>query len=416
MPMNGSTSGDEPPRPEAMHPTGSPAPEHLDLDAVDAVDVPARLEATVGVQRGQFRLQADVQVAPGQVLAVLGPNGAGKSTLLRALAGLLPLSTGRIEIGGDVWDDPATGVFVPAVGRTCGLVFQDYRLFPHLSVRDNVAFPIRARGAGRRRSRQEAAPWVERLGVTELAGRRPAQLSGGQAQRVALARALAGRPRLLLLDEPLAALDARTRLEVRSDLRRHLSGFPGPSLVVTHDPLEALVLADRVLVLEAGRVVQEGPPTAVARRPATEYVARLVGLNLYAGSIADRATHRIDLDDGGTLYAAATGPEQGEALILPFAGTRMLVAVAPTAITLHTHEPDAGSARNRWTGRIAGLELLTDRVRVAVDGYPSASVDVTPAAVADLHLHPGQQVWLTAKATEVTAYPDPGGALPPSLR
>jgi molybdate transport system ATP-binding protein len=395
--MNGSTSGDEP-------------PERLDLDAVGAEALPARLEATVGVQRGDFRLQAGVQAAPGLVLAVLGPNGSGKSTLLRALAGLLALSTGRIEIGGDVWDDPATGVFVPAVERECGLVFQDYRLFPHLSVRDNIAFPIRARGAGRRRAREDAEPWLERLGVSEFAARKPAQLSGGQAQRVALARALAGRPRLLLLDEPLAALDARTRLEVRTDLRRHLSGFGGPSLVVTHDPLEALVLADRVIVLEGGRVVQEGPPTAVARRPATEYVARLVGLNLYAGSIGDRASHRIDLDDGGTLYAAGAGPDDGEAVILPFAGTRMLVAVAPTAITLYTREPDASSARNRWTGRIAGLELLTDRVRVAVDGYPSASVDVTPAAVADLDLRPGQRVWLTAKATEVTAYPDPGGA------
>jgi molybdate transport system ATP-binding protein len=408
--MSGSTSGDEPPRPGPAAPSGSPTPEHLDLDAIETGAAPARLEATVGVQRGVFRLQADVRVAPGQVLAVLGPNGAGKSTLLRALAGLLALSTGRIEIGSDVWDDPATGVFVPAVERECGLVFQDYRLFPHLSVRDNVAFPIRSRGAGRRRARQHAQPWLDRLGIADLAARKPAHLSGGQAQRVALARALATRPRLLLLDEPLAALDARTRLEVRTDLRRHLSGFGGPSLVVTHDPLEALVLADRVVVLEGGRVVQEGPPTAVARRPATEYVARLVGLNLYAGSIADRATHRIDLDNGGTLYAAGAGPEDGEAVILPFAGTRMLVAVAPTAITLHTREPDPSSARNRWSGRIAGLELLTDRVRVAVDGYPSASVDVTPAAVADLELRPGLGVWLTAKATEVTAYPDPGGA------
>jgi len=369
---------------------------------------PAQLDARVAVQRGEFRLEADLHVGPGQVLVVLGPNGAGKSTLLRTLAGLLALTDGRIEAGTDVWDDPAGGIFVPAGERDCGLVFQDYRLFPHLSVRDNVAFPIRARGARRREARHDAQPWLDRLGLDELAGRKPAQLSGGQAQRVALARALASKPRLLLLDEPLAALDAKTRLEVRTDLRRHLTTFDGPSLVVTHDALEALVLADRVLVLEGGRVVQEGPPATVARRPATEYVARLVGLNLYTGSLGDRTTHRIDLDSGGTLYAAGHDPADG-AVILPLAGARMLVAVTPTAISLFPQEPDHGSPRNSWSGEITGLELLTDRVRVAVEGYPSAMVDVTPAAVADLDLHPGQQVWLTAKATEVTAYPDPGG-------
>jgi molybdate transport system ATP-binding protein len=367
-----------------------------------------RLHGDLVVDRGVFRLDVTIEVEPGQILAVLGPNGSGKTTLLRTLAGLVALSDGRVASGDQVWDEPAAGVFVPAVDREAGLVFQDYRLFPHLSVLDNVAFAPRARGAGRREARLEATAVLSQLGLSELADRRPGRLSGGQAQRVALARAIASRPRLLLLDEPLSALDARTRLEIRAELRRHLATFPGPTVLVTHDPLEAMVLADRVLVLEGGRAVQSGAPSAVARRPATEYVARLVGLNLYTGAITDRATRRIDLDSGGTLYASGVDSTEDQARVLPFDGTRMLVALSPNAITLHTHQPEHSSARNVWAGQIAGMELLTDRIRIAVDGHPDALVDVTPAAVAELELTAGQRVWLTAKATEVIAYPDPG--------
>jgi len=376
---------------------------------------PQGLAAHVVVRRGGFALDAGVTVEAGEVLAVLGPNGAGKTTMLRALAGLEALSAGRVELGGDVWDDPADGRFVPTVDRAVGVVFQDYRLFPHLSVVDNVAFGPRARGGRRGAARREALAWLDRVGLADVAGRAPGELSGGQAQRVALARALAARPRLLLLDEPLAALDARTRLDVRSELRTHLTAFGGPSLIVTHDPLEALVLADRILVLEAGRVVQDGPPGLVARRPATEYVARLMHLNFFTGVLTDRDTRRVDLDSGGALHAAAHDlpgaeptPPEGEVDVLP--GARMLVVVAPSAIALHPREPDAGSPRNVWPGTVTGIELLTDRVRVAVEGRPSALVDVTPAAVADLDLATGRQVWLSAKATEVVAYPDPGRA------
>jgi len=348
-------------------------------------------------------LDARFSVEPGEVLAVLGPNGAGKTTLLRVLAGLLAVTEGTVTVADQVWDDSATGTFVPATDRALGLVFQDYRLFPHLSVLDNVAFSARARGARRSAARRSAAGTVDRFGLTDLAGRRPAELSGGQAQRVAVARALAARPRLLLLDEPLAALDARTRLELRTELRRRLSGFAGPSIVVTHDPLEALVLADRILVLEHGRIVQVGTPAEVARRPATEYVARLMGLNLYAGRLTDPSSGRVELDRGGTLFAVVPADLPGPV----GAGDAGLVALAPAAVALHPGEPGPGSPRNVWPGVVSGVELLTDRVRVAVAGRPDALVDVTPAALAELGLTAGQPIWLSAKATEAIAYPLP---------
>jgi molybdate transport system ATP-binding protein len=362
------------------------------------------------IERGDFRLALEFSVAAGEVLGVLGPNGAGKTTLLRTLAGLGALTRGRIELAGAVLDDPGRQLFTPPERRPVGLVFQNYRLFPHLTVRDNVAFAARARGAGRRPARSRAEDWLRRLGLAEFAGRKPAELSGGQAQRVALARALAADPGLLLLDEPLAALDARTRLEVRAELRRHLNAFGGPSLVVTHDPLEAMVLTDRLLVIEDGRMVQQGTPAEVARRPASQYVARLVGLNLYRGVLG--ADGAVVLDGGGVLHArgdgsggAAGGAAAGAGG--PVASGRVLVALRPSAISLHTERPQHGSPRNVWPGTVTGVELLTDRVRVQVSGSPPALVDVTPDAVAELDLAAGSPVWLSAKATEIDCYPDP---------
>jgi molybdate transport system ATP-binding protein len=386
----------------------------MTADAMPGGAAAGGLESRIVLRRGGFELDAAVDVGDGEVLAVLGPNGSGKTSVLYALAGLVPLADGRIAVTGQIWDCPGEGRFVAPADRAVGLVFQDYRLFPHLSVLDNVAFAGQMRGEGRRAARRDAELWLDRVGLSTLARHRPAELSGGQAQRAALARALAARPQMLLLDEPLAALDASTRLEVRSELREHLADFAGPCIVVTHDPLDALVLADRILVLEHGRVTQEGTPGAVARHPTTEYVATLMGLNLYRGTLTDRSRHQVDLDDGGTLQAAflTTPGGEGTAPVVPLRNGRVLVAVAPTAIAVHTERPGDGSPRNVWSGTVTGLELLTDRIRVAVDGYPPALVDITPAALAALGLSPGSQVWLSAKATEVTAYPDPRHANP----
>src|SRR5664280_972772 len=357
------------------------------------------------VQSGSFTLAADLVAAPGEVLAVLGPNGAGKSTLLRALSGLAELSSGSIRLGGLTLDDAATDTFVPAARRPVGLVFQNYRLFPHLDVRDNVAYAPRVQGAGRRRARAAADTWLERLDLTALATRRPHQISGGQAQRVALARALAADPRFLLLDEPLSALDAKTRLDVRAQLRSHLDEFAGPVVIITHDPLEAMIMADRLVVIENGRVVQQGSPAEVARQPATQYVARLVGLNLYTGTL-EVATAVVSLDVGGTFTVTWGDDDPGASARTGQSTRPVLVVLRPSAITILTARPTQASPRNVWQGTVAALELLADRVRVQVDATPPALVDISAAAVADLALRPGTAVWLSAKATETEAYPD----------
>jgi len=331
-----------------------------------------------------------LDVAGGEFVALLGPSGCGKSTMLNCLAGLVPLTGGRVELAGEVLDDPGAGRFVPTERRSVGMVFQDYLLFPHLSLVDNVAFGLRARGVARRAAHAHAAGWLERVGLTDLARVKPGQISGGQAQRVALARALATDPAVLLLDEPLAALDASTRLEIRSDLRRHLADYPGCTLLVTHDPLDAMVLADHLVVVEDGRAVQQGTPADVARAPRTEYVARLVGLNLYRGTAEGT---RVALADGGTIH-----------LVEPFAGD-VFVAFPPSAVTLHRERPTGSSSRNTWSGRIVGLEQHATTVRVEISGRPSALADVTAAAVAELDLTPGREVWAAVKATETHAYP-----------
>ncbi|RZU19954.1 molybdate transport system ATP-binding protein [Kribbella rubisoli] len=350
------------------------------------------LYADLQVTRGSFALSVDLTVEPGEVVALLGPNGAGKTTALRAIAGLLALDGGRIALDTSVWDEPPR-IFRTPDRRPIGVVFQDYLLFNHLSCLENVAFGLRARGVEKQTARAEAARWLETVGLSEYARTRPRALSGGQAQRVALARALATDPELLLLDEPLAALDASTTLHVRAELGQHLRRFEGRTLLVTHDPLDAMVLADRLVIIENGQVVQEGKPTEVAHRPRTNYVAQLVGLNLYRGTAAGTT---VTLADNATITLAepATGPVH--------------VAFPPTAVSLYTTAP-SGSPRNTWPAVVTGIEQHAHTVRVRLNASPTGPADlladITPAAVADLHLTPGQTLQTTLKATEVHTYP-----------
>ena len=347
------------------------------------------VSAALRLERPRFSLDLPMRLSPGSVVTLLGPNGAGKSTALRCLAGLERLTGGHLHLDGRRLDEPDRNLFVPPAQRSVGVVFQDYLLFPHLSALENVAFGLRSEKLPRRLARSQAAHWLRLLGVDELATVKPGAMSGGQAQRVALARALARSPRLLLLDEPTAALDVGTKMQVRSDLGRHLAAFPGCTVLVTHDPLDAMVLSDWLVVLEDGRVVQQGTPREVARAPRTDYVARLMGLNLYRG-----VAHRflVELDGGGTL--STSSPQEGP----------VFLAFRPSAVALHREQP-AGSARNSWPGRVTGLEQHADIVRVQVEGAPSVLSDVTTAAVADLDLTPGAPVWAAVKATEIHTYP-----------
>lgn len=347
------------------------------------------LAATVVVELPGFRLDVALHVAPGEVVALLGPNGAGKSTALRALAGLRPLDGGSIRLDGELLDDGGAH-FVPAEQRSVGVVFQDYLLFPHLSARENVAFGLRARGTGRVGARARADEWLIRVGLGELGDRRPGALSGGQQQRVALARALAPSPRVLLLDEPLAALDAGTRGDVRRDLRRHLDAFGGCTVLVTHDPVDAYALADRVVVVEQGTVVQQGTLAEVAAHPRSRYVAELVGINLVRGRMAGGSF----VADSGATVVVAEAPEDGPAF----------VAVRPQAISLHRTHPE-GSQRNVWSTTVADIDQQHDRVRVRLAGTLPLVAEITPAALTQMGIRPGDEVWAAVKATEVTAYP-----------
>jgi molybdate transport system ATP-binding protein len=347
------------------------------------------LSADVGAHVGHFDLSVALGVVSGETLAVLGPNGAGKSTLLRTLAGLVPLQTGAIRIDDVVMDDPTTNTFVVPERRSVGVVFQDYLLFPHLSVLENVAFGLRSRGVARAEARRRAHGWLTRVRLDDRAGAKPSALSGGQQQRIALARALVTAPRLVLLDEPLAALDVGTRTELRRDLRTHLATFDGACVLVTHDLLDAVALADRLVVLEEGRVAQTGTVQEVAERPRSRYVADLVGINLLRGHAAG---HEVVLDGGGTVTTAD-----------PVAGD-VYVAIQPHSVSLHRARPE-GSPRNVWSGRIRGTDLLGDRVRIHVDGAVPVVAEVTAGAVGDLALHDGVDVWASVKATEVDVYP-----------
>ncbi len=333
-------------------------------------------------------VEVALEVASGETLAVLGPNGSGKSTALAVTAGLVHPDTGRVELDGRVLSDVAAGVRVPPHARRTALLGQEPLLFPHLDALENVAFGPRSAGTPRAAARASAQRWLDDVGVGDLAGRRPSQLSGGQAQRVAVARALAADPALLLLDEPLAALDVAVLPALRQTLRRVLAHRT--AVIVTHDPLDALLLADRVVVLFDGRVVEEGSSAEVLSRPRSPFAARLAGLNLVAGVWRSDA---VETSEGLRVHGLVSGepPAEGEGAIATF---------RPASVAVY-REPVEGSPRNAFDVTITEIEPLADLVRVHAG---SLHADVTVQAAAELELEDGMTVTFVVKATEVSVY------------
>lgn len=358
------------------------------------------LAADITVARGSFHLDVHLDVAPGEVVGVLGANGSGKSTLLGVLAGLVAPTAARIVLGDRTLTDTDARVTVPVHRRRVGLLSQQALLFPHLSARDNVAFGPRCAGRSRRDSVVDASRWLVALDAEEFAPRRPHQLSGGQAQRVAIARALAVEPDLLLLDEPFAALDVEAAPAVRTVLRRVVRDVAQTTLLVTHDLLDAVVLADRLLVLDDGVVVESGPTAEVLARPRSAFAARIAGLDLVDGVARE---HGIEASDGRIVAGTASGSlTPGEPAVAVF---------SPSAVAVFRDEP-RGSPRTVVPVRLATMEPQGEMVRLRAAASPDGpgwvdglAADVTPAAVAELGVEPGDQLWFAVKAAEVAVHP-----------
>ncbi len=348
------------------------------------------LEVDIDVTRSDFSLRLAFSVRPGETVALLGPNGAGKSTAVAAIAGLIGIDDGSIVLDERVLDD-GDRRFVPASERRVGVVFQDYVLFPHLSALDNVAFGLRSQGLSRRDAAVRAGEWLADVGLDDVGDRKPADLSGGQAQRVALARAMACEPDILLLDEPLGALDVATHAALRRLLRSRLESFAGPSVLITHDPSDAFVLADRIVIVEDGAVTQVGTPEEIRRRPQTSYAADLAGLNLVEGIAAEGL---VTVAGSDQRLAITDGSIEG----------RVLVSIHPRAIALHPEQPQ-GSPRNTWLASVDDIESLGDTVRVQLAAPLPLTVEITPAAAEDLGVVAGSSVWAALKATEVGVEP-----------
>jgi molybdate transport system ATP-binding protein len=342
---------------------------------------------------GALELDVAIDVADGECLALAGPSGAGKTSVLRVAAGLLRPAAGRVTCGGEVWLDTETGVDVPAERRRCGYLFQDYALFPHLSALANVAYPLRELPRAERAKR--AWELLERFGLGDRGDSRPGELSGGERQRVALARALAREPRALLLDEPLSALDARTRASAGRELARTLRATRVPAVLVTHDFGEAAQLADRVAVVDAGRAVQTAPAAELAARPASAFVADFTGAVVLTGvaRAGDGATV-VDLDGGGTV----TSSDQ--------AAGRVAATVHPWEIALEPEQAaGAGSAQNRLPATVESVTTVGSRARVGLAAGQPLAAEITAQSAERLGLQPGTQVIATWKATATRLVP-----------
>lgn len=338
-------------------------------------------------------LDIEFAAAAGEVLAVLGPNGAGKSTTLHVIAGLVRPDEGVVRVGDRILTDTAAGTHVATHDRQVGLLLQDALLFPHLSVAANVAFSPRS-------SRADATRWLEEVEASDLADRMPRQLSGGQAQRIALARALAAEPEVLLLDEPLSGLDVGAAAAMRKLLSRVLVRNGRSAVLITHDLVDVLTLADRVIVIEAGRIVESGSTAAVLAAPRSTFGARLAGVNLVAGTAGPDG---VLTTRWGVAWHGVAGPDS-------VAGRAAVALFSPGAVAVYREKPH-GSPRNTVAVTVAELDSRGPAIRVRAeeqpDGAPGLAADITAESAAELRLAPGERVYFAVKAQEVTLLPGP---------
>ena len=379
------------------------------------------LIAALDTHLNTFHLDISFSAETGKTTVLLGESGAGKSTVLRILAGLLYPQRGHISLEGVTYFDSERHIAISPQERPFGYVFQDYTLFPHLNVFENVAFGLRAQHLPRQVVRERVSQGLEQVHLIGFDQRRPSQLSGGQQQRVAIARALALRPQLLLLDEPLAALDVQTRREVRQELRQILSTAGITTVMVTHQYLEALLFGYHIMVLEQGRVIQQGSQHDLMQYPRSSYVAELVGMNFFRGRVLQCETSAlctIQLQRNGEpgIEVSAALEEHAQATNMPGLGDEAYVLVDPRSITLYQSLPDS-SARNIFHGKIVQLLHLgagtgngskhDGRVRVSIhidDSAPPLIAEITEASAARMELSEGKGIYATFKATEARAY------------
>jgi molybdate transport system ATP-binding protein len=348
------------------------------------------LHAEVRLERDAFSLDVALEAEAGQTLALLGPNGSGKSTLIQSLGGLTEAPATVILDGEDLSS-------LPPERRPIGIMFQDLRLFPNLSAVENVAFPLRAQRTSKTDARGRAITLLDELGLpTERLRAAPRDLSGGEAQRVALGRALITRPKLLLLDEPTAALDVASRARLRAMLHETLRGFPGVRILVTHDPVEAMTLGDRLAVVEEGRLTQVGSPADLRGTPGTPYIADLVGVNLYVGRLEplEEGAGRLVTVDGELTVAWPAG--------YPANPTDSVTAtLRPADVVLHTSRPEGGSARNTLRGPVASISMDGSRARVQLGSHPPVVAEVTIGSIDRMDIREGSELWASCKAVEL---------------
>lgn len=347
------------------------------------------LHADIRADAGALVIEARLEARSGEVVGIVGPNGAGKTTVLKAIAGLWPISRGKVSINEWVVEDSEAGIRNPPEQRSVGMVFQDLRLFPHMSVADNIGYGLRLRGVPRKQARVLAEPLIETLGLAPHSKQKPGSLSGGQAQKVALARTLITNPQVILLDEPFSALDAESRPKVRRDMSLYFRHPDCTTIIVTHDPMEAKALCNRVIVMEEGRFIQEGEIDRIADDPKSRYAAESLGLNFFPGVAAGET-----VDVGGEATLSVVGEHHG----------RVIVSFHPRAVVLHQTRPE-GTARNVFKAIVRTVRHENGITRVTTAGSLSAVAEITRVSAEQLNLRPGAEVWLSVKAAQIQVTP-----------